>query len=51
MERDHISEDYFDKRDTSSIDYSTIQFDYIFENDYQTQTMDEMINKLTTTIY
>lgn len=48
MERDNISEEYFNKRDSASIDYSTIQFDYIFENDYQTQTMDEVLNKLST---
>lgn len=48
MERDNISEDYFNKRDSASIDYSTIQFDYIFENDYQTQTMDEVVNRLST---
>lgn len=48
MERDNISENYFNKRDSASIDYSTVQFDYIFENDYQTQTMDEVLNKLST---
>lgn len=47
IERDHISEDYFDKRDSASIDYSDFQFDYIFENDYQMQTMNEMINRLS----
>ena len=47
MERDNISEEYFNKRDSASIDYSTVQFDYIFENDYQTQTMDKALNKLS----
>ena len=48
MERDNISEEYFNKRNSASIDYSTLQFDYIFENDYQTQAMDAMINTLST---
>ncbi len=47
MERDNISEEYFNKRDSASIDYSTFQFDYIFENDYQAQTMTRMLNRLT----
>lgn len=47
MERDNISEEYFNKRDLASIDYSTIQFDFIFENDYQAQTINKMINKLS----
>lgn len=46
IERDNISEEYFDKRDSSSIDYSQISFDYIFENDYQLKTMDNMIETI-----
>ena len=45
--RDNISEEYFNKRDSASIDYSDIQFDCIFENDYQEQTMNRMINRLS----
>lgn len=44
--RDNISEEYFNKRDSASIDYSDIQFDYIFENDYQEQTLNETLDKL-----
>ena len=47
IKRDNISEEYFDKRDSSSIDYCQISFDYIFENDYQTQTMNEIINTVS----
>ena len=47
IERDNISEEYFNKRDSASIDYSTVQFDYIFENDYQEQTMNRMLNRLS----
>lgn len=47
MQRDNISEEYFDKRDSASIDYSRINFNYIFENDYQAQTMRRMINRIS----
>lgn len=46
LKRDNISEEYFDKRDSSSIDYSQVTFDYIFENDYQPETMDKILNEL-----
>lgn len=47
MERDNISEEYFNKRDSASIDYSPIDFDYTFENDYQAQTMRRMLNRIS----
>lgn len=47
IERDNISEEYFEKRDSSSIDYSQISFDYIFKNDYQTQTMKKMLDRIS----
>ena len=47
MERDNISKEYFEKRDSASIDYSKINFNYIFENDYQEQTMVEMITRIS----
>lgn len=47
MQRDNISEEYFDKRDSASIDYSQINFDYIFENDYQVQTMKKMLSRIS----
>ena len=47
MQRDKISEEYFDKRDSASIDYSQINFDYIFENNYQAQTMKKMLNRIS----
>lgn len=46
LERDKISGEYFDKRDSASINYSIFEFDYIFQNDYQIQTMNEMIEKV-----
>lgn len=46
MERDGITEEYFVKRDASSMDYTQFQFDYIFENDYQLETMEKIINQI-----
>lgn len=43
MQRDKISEEYFLKRDSGSIDYTPYEFDYSFENDYQLKTMEKMI--------
>ena len=44
MQRDQISEEYFLKRDAGCIDYGPFKFDYIFENDYKLETMQEIIN-------
>lgn len=46
MERDNISEEYFLKRDANSMDYSAFKFDFIFENDYQLQTMEKIVKKI-----
>lgn len=50
LERDNISEEYFNKRESASLDYSQFKFDYIFENNYQLNTINNIINKLTMTI-
>ena len=47
IERDNISEDYFNKRESSSVDYSQVKFDYIFENDYQYETLNKILETLT----
>lgn len=47
LERDNISEEYFDKRDSASIDYSCINFDHIFNNDYKQETINCMLNKIS----
>ena len=44
LKRDNISEEYLDKRESSSFDYSNISFDYIFENDYQEENILEAID-------
>lgn len=43
IERDHISEEYFLKRDEGCIDYTPYDFDFIFENDYKLETMQEIV--------
>lgn len=40
--RDHITEEYFLKRDSQSLDYSSLKFDFIFENDYKKETIEQM---------
>lgn len=40
LERDHISEEYLQKRESAVLDYSTLSFDYIFNNDYTEETID-----------
>ena len=47
IERDHITEEYFNKRESSSLDYSNTQFDYIFNNDYNEQTINAFMDKLS----
>jgi dephospho-CoA kinase len=34
MKRDNITEEYFNKRESASIEYDSIYFDYIIENQY-----------------
>lgn len=46
IERDHISEEYFLKRDAGSVDYTPFEFDYIFENDYTLETMEKIANSI-----
>lgn len=43
MQRDHISEEYFLKREEGCIDYAPYDFDLIFENDYQLETMEKKV--------
>lgn len=43
IERDHISEEYFVKRDSAGIDYSPFSFDYVFCNDYKQESMNRMV--------
>ena len=44
LERDNISEEYFEKRDLSAISYKESEFNYIFENNYNEKEMEENID-------
>lgn len=50
IKRDNISEEYFEKRDSSSMEYEESEFNYIFENDYNEQKMEETINMIISKI-
>ena len=43
VSRDNISEEYFDERDSASIDFSPYDFDYVFSNDYSEETLNKMV--------
>ncbi len=43
LERDHISEEYLEKRESATLDYSKLSFDFIFDNDYTKESMDAFI--------
>ena len=43
LERDHISEKYLEKRESATLDYTKLAFDFIFENDYTKETMNSFI--------
>ena len=43
LERDHISLEYLEKRESATLDYSKLAFDFIFDNDYTKETMDAFI--------
>lgn len=46
LERDKITSEYFDKRDSASLDYSEYKFDYIFENNYELDKIEEAIETI-----
>lgn len=46
LKRDNISEEYLEKRESASFDYSTLEFDYILKNDYEVETMKKMIEDI-----
>ena len=43
LERDHISLEYLNKRESATLDYSKLSFDFIFNNDYTKQSMDAFV--------
>lgn len=46
IERDNITEEYFNKRENSSLSYNTNEINYIFENDYKIETLNLFIDNL-----
>ena len=50
IERDKITEEYFLKRDSGCIDYEPYEFDYIFENNYKIDTIDEIVKTIKFTV-
>ena len=46
LKRDNISEEYLEKRESASFDYSALEFDYILKNDYEVETMKKMIEDI-----
>lgn len=43
LERDHISQEYLEKRESATLDYSKLSFDFTFNNDYTKESMDSFI--------
>lgn len=48
LKRDNITSEYFDKRESSSVDYSSVIFDYTFENNYNAETLNKSLTKIIT---
>lgn len=43
LERDHISEEYLEKRESATLNYSKLSFDFIFDNNYTKDSIDSFI--------
>ena len=46
--RDAITEEYFEKRDSKSLDYSNLKADFTFVNNYNEKTMEDFANQILT---
>ncbi len=46
IQRDKITEEYFKKRESGSIDYTKYIFDYNFTNDYKLETMEKIVKEI-----
>ena len=46
LERDHISEEYLEKRESATLDYSKLSFDFTFNNNYTKESMDAFIETI-----
>ena len=43
LERDHITPEYLEKRESATLDYSKLSFDFTFDNDYTNKSMDAFV--------
>lgn len=43
LERDHITPEYLEKRESATLDYSKLSFDFTFNNDYTKKSMNGFI--------
>ena len=43
LERDHITPEYLEKRESATLDYSKLSFDFTFNNDYTNKSMDTFV--------
>ncbi len=46
IERDHISQEYLEKRESATLNYSNLSFDFSFDNDYTQESLTSFINKI-----
>ncbi len=45
IERDGISEEYFEKRESGGLNYQIYKFDFIFQNDYKIETIQKIVRQ------
>ena len=43
LKTDHISQEYLEKRESATLDYSKLSFDFTFNNDYTNKSMDTFV--------
>lgn len=51
IERDEITEEYFEKRDSKSLDYETVNADFKFYNEYEKKQMKDFINQIISKLF
>lgn len=46
IERDKITSNYFEKRESQSLDYKDLKFDFMWENNYKENDIKQILNKI-----
>lgn len=46
MQRDRISEEYLEKRESATLDYSKLSFDFVFDNNYTKESMNAFVEAI-----